>query len=1125
MKPYQTRSSEYPLMKKIQINIGAKIGIVISLVTVMILLTSVIISYNFNKEVVVTENLNKLNLLVDYQEQIIKNTFEETDQDLKLVQEYDLVRDFVKAIENENLSPEKRLEKRKELSKKLLSKIEEYHDYEDIIITNIEGKKYFQQSDLSLEQEHFRHHLNIRIAKFYNDRLIVEGSNAYTYASRPLLDNDSLIGIIVCKIDLVKLLIEQTEISSFFDAATINYSFKKKKEVKTFTITSNQDIKPTVKRIRDQDDPTFLSARENKGQGFFGSHLGVKSLTVYRPLKLVNIGITASVPKSEIFTGLNQHFNTLLLEILVLLFLTICLTAFLIKNIGKGLKPIKNAIRSLNRGAFPEPIPPKRSNDEFEQLGIFLNQHVRRLIESAEFAHKIGNGDLQKGKYEPISEEDTLGLELLRMQENLRQQDLKDNNQNWIVTGLAELGSILREYQSIESLSDGVTKYLYHRTKAINVKLFLHDLTNDELALQSAFAFERKKHLQKTIQLTEKNILTDTFKEKQKNFVKVIPENYFFIKSGLKEEKGPKSILVVPLIMDDKIFGILDLASHDVFTKNQIAFIVQISEIIARTIFNIRVNEQTRQLLKQSQELSSELEDQVTQVKNAQNRINILLQNASEVITIYDETHHIKYISPSVEHILGYQQSDLLEKRDIEFVSPTYRNLVLQMHKDLLQSKNKIIVKQFAFTKKDGSEMWLEATGKNMLDDPAIHGIVINKRDITERRRAEEEQRKRGQMQALSENSLDLITRIDSDGSFFYINPTIEALTGHKPDQYLNKKLDQVGLNEDVAAIWTHVIESVISSQEKKSCEMEFPAQEDTKIMMVNAIPEFDANEQEVESVLLVSHDITAAKNTENEIRSKNKKIKDSINYAERIQSTILPDNEILRDLLPNSFMLFRPRDLVSGDFPWIFQHGDDIILAAVDCTGHGVPGAMISLVGYFLLNEVVVGKGIYQPGEILNELDKLVTDTFRQNSESAKIKDGMDVAICRFNPKTGKLDYAGAHRPLYIVRTEAEEVEQLKGNKFPIGGGSAFKNKTEFTNYKADLNKGDAFYLFSDGLPDQFGGPQDRKLGPKRIRTFIQEKKGTDMLQMEKDMTQFLDDWQGEGRQFDDIIIFGVEY
>lgn len=524
--------------------------------------------------------------------------------------------------------------------------------------------------------------------------------------------------------------------------------------------------------------------------------------------------------------------------------------------------------------------------------------------------------------------------------------------------------------------------------------------------------------------------------------------------------------------------------------------------------------------------MSKELEQQVEEVNNAQNRIQILLENASEVITIYDENHLVKYSSPSIERILGYHYEDFLDKRDIDLVHPDHKDRVNEMFQKLKTSTEAVIVEQFIFRKKDGTEVWVEATGKNMLNDPAIHGIVINKRDITERRLAEEEQRKRGQMQALSENSLDLITRIDADGSFFYINPTIEALTGHKPNQYLNKKLDQVGLNQEVAEIWSHILDTVISSQEKKSCEMEFPSEEgEAKIMMVNAIPEFDAEEKDVESVLLVSHDITESKKKENVIKAKNKKINDSINYAERIQSTILPGNEILRELLPKSFMIFKPRDLVSGDFPWIFQHGDDIILAAVDCTGHGVPGAMISLVGYFLLNEVVVGKGIYQPGEILDELDKLVTDTFRQNSENAKIKDGMDVAICRFNPNTGKLDYAGAHRPLYLMRTTGEEVEQLKGDKFPIGGGSAFKNKTNFMNFEADLNKGDAFYFFSDGLPDQFGGPQDRKLGPKRIRKFIEDNKGKDMFEMEKGMDNFLLDWQGEQRQFDDILIFGVEY
>ena len=130
--------------------------------------------------------------------------------------------------------------------------------------------------------------------------------------------------------------------------------------------------------------------------------------------------------------------------------------------------------------------------------------------------------------------------------------------------------------------------------------------------------------------------------------------------------------------------------------------------------------------------------------------------------------------------------------------------------------------------------------------------------------------------------------------------------------------------------------------------------------------------------------------------------------------------------------------------------------------------------------------------------------------------------------PVNASNDNLGWLAPAFTLKDISNEImslEQLKGNKFPIGGGSAFKNKTEFTNFEADLNKGDAFYFFSDGLPDQFGGPQDRKLGPKRIRTFIQEKKGTSMIEMEVLMAEFLDEWQGQGRQFDDILVFGVEF
>jgi PAS domain S-box-containing protein len=1136
--------------------VASKISLVILSIVTFILVVNGLNSYWFNKEVVIEANTNKLNSLIDFQERRLQSAIDEMGQDLKFIEGNDLLKKLISRANAGIIDSLERARQRQNLNEGFFSKIVDIHDYEDIIITDYSGTVLYQQSDLDLEKVPFKKHLNRRTSEFYFDRMMIEGGEAFTYASRPIKDSlNETIGIVYCKADLILLLKEITYIGEYSKDITISYGIKVLDQVTQYIVTVEKGFDNPSLIVYEDDKPVFLSCTGNSGDGFFTNHRDEEILTAYRPIQLFNIGIVAEIHKSSIYGGLRNHFVNISLEAFVLFWCSLGVGLLLIKNINNGLNPISIALYKLSKGSFPPPLE-IATKDEFLDISVVINNHVNRLKESSDFADQIGNGDLSSGSYKPISEHDTLGLKLIKMKKNLRDQDETDSNRAWVMTGLAEVNGVLRDVQNVSDLSDTVIKYLSIRIGAINGKIFLIDKGVSRMTMESAFAFDKKKALERTVYLQgiiSPSIILDVFKEQQTIYRTEVPDNYYFIPSGLKEETGPRSVLLVPLISEDKIYGVIDFASYSEFSPTEISFIEEVSEIVARTIFNIEINQRTKMLLESSQQMSNELQEkqailqenaiemekksqeieltneklekQITEVNHAQNRIHILLEKASEVITIYDEERIVRYISPSVESILGYDQEEMLGSNDINHVSTGHQEQVREMFNQLLNDTDTEYSVTFSFYKKDGEEIWLQARGKNMLKDPSIHGIVINTSDITERRRAEEEQRKRGQMQALSENSLDLITRVDADGSFFYINPTIEALTGYKADKYLNQKITEVGLNEDVAEVWSLILDSVIQSKTKKSCEMGFPTIDGEKIMMVNAIPEFDADEDRVESVLLVSHDITESKKKENEIKLKNKKINDSINYAERIQSTILPDNELLRQLLPKSFMIFRPRDVVSGDFPWIFHYGDEVILAAVDCTGHGVPGAMISLVGYFLLNEAVVAKEIYEPGKVLDELDLLVTNTFRQNSEKSQIKDGMDVAICRINTKTGRLDYAGAHRPMYVVRKDGDEVEQLKGDKFPIGGGAAFKNKTHFQNMTVQLERGDAFYFFSDGLPDQFGGPNDRKLGPKRIRSFVQEKKGIDMLQMESEMDNFLLDWKGDDRQFDDIIIFGVEF
>jgi serine phosphatase RsbU (regulator of sigma subunit) len=301
--------------------------------------------------------------------------------------------------------------------------------------------------------------------------------------------------------------------------------------------------------------------------------------------------------------------------------------------------------------------------------------------------------------------------------------------------------------------------------------------------------------------------------------------------------------------------------------------------------------------------------------------------------------------------------------------------------------------------------------------------------------------------------------------------------------------------------------------------EMDFPSEKGERIMQVNAIPEYDENEN-LESVLVVSHDITERKLIELEIQNKNKKIADSINYAKRIQNAILPDNSVIHKSLPDSFILYKPKDVVSGDFPWYIETGDSIFIAAVDCTGHGVPGALLSLIGYFLLNDIVRSRKVTDPGKILDILDEGVTTTLRQDQNETK--DGMDIALCRIDKKSRNIEFSGAHRPLYLMKNG--EMEQIKGNKFAIGGG-IYKNQTNFTSHSLKLAKGDSIYFCSDGYPDQFGGPQNRKFGPKRLRELIAEIHELPMAEEFKIFDEKWETWKGDEKQTDDVLLIGIKF
>ena len=255
-------------------------------------------------------------------------------------------------------------------------------------------------------------------------------------------------------------------------------------------------------------------------------------------------------------------------------------------------------------------------------------------------------------------------------------------------------------------------------------------------------------------------------------------------------------------------------------------------------------------------------------------------------------------------------------------------------------------------------------------------------------------------------------------------------------------------------------------------------------------------------------------------IEQKNKDITDSIYYAKRIQEAILPHMENIQQHIRECFVLFQPRDIVSGDFYWYADSDDRIFIAAVDCTGHGVPGALMSMIGNTILTETIKAKGEKDPGKILDSLDKGINEAFNSRAGTTESRDGMDLALVAISKKFDHVEFAGAFRPLLHLRNN--ELVEVKANRFPIGGGSAYV-KTEFTNNRLEIQPGDQLYMFSDGYPDQIGGDGSKKLMTKRFKDMLMANCHLPMKEQEQRLRKALQDWQGEHEQMDDILVIGL--
>ncbi len=255
------------------------------------------------------------------------------------------------------------------------------------------------------------------------------------------------------------------------------------------------------------------------------------------------------------------------------------------------------------------------------------------------------------------------------------------------------------------------------------------------------------------------------------------------------------------------------------------------------------------------------------------------------------------------------------------------------------------------------------------------------------------------------------------------------------------------------------------------------------------------------------------------ELEAKSREMEESIRYAGSLQQSILPNERIFQNAFMDAFVLFQPKDIVSGDFYWIYQHHDDVYFAVGDCTGHGVPGALVNIAGNTLLRQIIRLEGVSDPATIIRLLDNELTSLFNEHLTEGTRRDGMDIVFCKFNLRTGKGSFCGAGRPLVLIR-EGQLVEFKKGTD---SIGYCLNCKKKFETVHFNLQKDDVFYLFSDGYTDQFGGENVKKFNRQRFRNLLLSIHEMPFDKQKKELVFSYQNWKGKQEQVDDICVIGL--
>lgn len=388
---------------------------------------------------------------------------------------------------------------------------------------------------------------------------------------------------------------------------------------------------------------------------------------------------------------------------------------------------------------------------------------------------------------------------------------------------------------------------------------------------------------------------------------------------------------------------------------------------------------------------------------------------------------------------------------------------------------------------------------------------------------SEELQRINKELEKLStvaDKTDNAITIMDKTGKFEWVNNAFTNLYGYDIDSLVKDRgntIFQASLNHNTK----NEIRNCIINRKTVSYESSNKSASGESIWAQTTVTPILDNNGNVEKLIAIDSDITKLKIAEKGLQQKNRQIIDSIQYAQKIQKGLLPDLDKLKQVLPKVSLFFKPREIVSGDFYWFSCSKEHIYLAVSDCTGHGVPGAFMSLIGITLLNEIINEKDNYSPGEILTKLNKGILQALNASGKKNE-NDGMDISMIKIDFNTFCIEYALSNHIAYHISNN--NIKALEGDIFSIGGMFACKPEESFNNHTAKMKKNDVFVMTTDGFQDQFGGSENKKFMVSRLKKLLLEAAMIDAAKRREYIEKEFYKWKGKNRQIDDVLLMCIE-